>query len=100
MATTTIATESARPSLAQNIEELYNSHRVGGAYDAKADVITDGSRIERVNGIQEQTHTVKGFKTKMAEGQSEMKMVNDGTITTRMLTSVYGPHSTRKYWNM
>ena len=100
MATTKIATESARPSLAQNIEELYNSLHVGGAYDAKDDIVTDGARNQLVDGLQERTHTVKGFKTKMLEGQSEMKMVNDGVTTTRMLESVYGPHSTKKYWSM
>lgn len=82
------------------MENLYESIHAGGAYDAKADVVTDGSRNQLVDGDKEKTHTVKGFKTKMREGQSEMKMVNDGTVTTMMLTSVNGPHSTKKYWKM
>ena len=100
MATTTIGTENARPSLTQRFENLYETVHAGGAYNVKEDIVTDGSRNERVDGAKERTHTVRGFKTKMREGQSEMKMVNDGTITTQMLTSVNGPHSTKKYWNM
>lgn len=99
MATTTIKTEDARPSLSQNIEDLYAQIHAGGAFDAKKDLVTDGTHNERVDGILEKTHTIKGFKTKMKEGQSEMIMVNSNgnIITTRMKTSVYGDHSTRRY---
>ena len=100
MPTTTIGTEDARASLTQRLENLYETVHAGGAYNAKEDIVSDGSRNEMVNGVKERTHTTKGFKTKMREGQSEMKMVNDGTITTAMLTSINGPHSTKKYWNM
>ena len=100
MATTKIATESARPSLAQNIENLYNTVRAGGAFNAQKDIVFEGHN-ERVNGIQERTHTIKGFKTKMAEQMTEMKMAKDSNVvTTRMRTSIYGDHSNQKYWNM
>jgi hypothetical protein len=95
--TTQIATESKRPALSQTIADLYDSLHAGGAYDAKADVITSGARNERAGGIQERTHTNKGFKTKMREQASEMLMVTQGKETTRMLTSVYGHHSTVRY---
>jgi len=40
---TDIKTESARPSLKQNIVDLYNSLHIGGAYDAKKQIITNGT---------------------------------------------------------
>ena len=103
MPTTTIATESARPSLSQNIMDLYNSVHVGGAYDAKKQVITDGSKHNMMVsnfGIQSAKYTYKGFKVGMKEAQSEFTWVNTGKETTRMLTSIYGHHSTKRYWNM
>jgi hypothetical protein len=102
MPTTKIATESARPSLTQNIVDLYNSVHVGGAYDAKKQLLVTGGHNELIDnfGTFEATITAKGFKTKMSEGQSEFIMVTTGKETTRMLTSVYGHHSTKKYWNM
>ena len=101
MPTTQIATESARPSLNQNIEALYSSMHAGGAYDAKDQLITNGTHNELVDGFQEKTHTVKGFKTKMPEQQTEFLMGKNNTVvTTRMRTSVYGDLSTQKYWKM
>lgn len=98
MATTQIATESNRPSLNQTIEDLYNSTHAGGAYDAKKDLVTDGRRNEMVTSLQSRTQTPKGFKTKMSEQQTEMYMGRDNkVVTTRMRTSVYGAHSSRRY---
>ena len=99
MATTTISTESARPSLVQNLEDIYAKLHAGGAYDAK-DLTTDGEHNEAVTSLQSRTQTPKGFKTKMLEGQTEFKMVTDNKITTRMLESVNGAHSRQKYWKM
>lgn len=95
--TTQIATESKRPTLSQTIVDLYNSLHTGGAYDSKADVVTSGAHNELTDGLQERTHTVKGFKTKMMEQASEFLMVTQGKETTRMLVSVYGHHSTQRY---
>jgi len=99
MATTIISTESARPSLVQNLEDIYAKLHAGGAFDAK-DLISNGKHNESVTSLQSRTHTPKGFKTKMLEGQSEYFMVRDDKVTTRMLESVNGPHSRQKYWNM
>jgi hypothetical protein len=95
--TTQIATESKRATLTQTIQDLYNSLHVGGAYDAKKDVVTTGVHNEITDGLQERTHTIAGFKTKMLEQASEFIMVTQGKETTRMLTSVYGHHSTERY---
>jgi hypothetical protein len=102
MATTTqISTESKRPSLSQNIESLYENMHVGGAFDAKKDLVTNGSHNERVTSFQSRINTPKGFKTKMSERQTEFFMGNDNkVVTTTMRTSVYGDHSNKKYWNM
>jgi guanyl-specific ribonuclease Sa len=100
MATTIIGTEGARPSLKQNLETLYDNLHAGGAFNVKTNLVTDGSRNGMISGIQEVKHTEKGFKTKMLEGQSELRMVTSGKKTTNMLTSVYGDHSNVKYWNM
>jgi len=101
MATTTIATESARPSLSQNIEALYATLHVGGAFDVKTDTGQNDNRNERVTSLQSRTHTPKGFKIKMLEQQTELFMGQDSkVVTTRMRTSVYGDHSSRKYWPM
>ncbi len=95
--TTTIATESKRPALTQTILDLYNGLHVGGAYDAKGQLVTDGSHDLLTDGLQEKKHTTAGFKTKMLEQASEYIQVNTGVETTRLLTSVYGHHSTVKY---
>lgn len=106
MATTTqIATESKRPSLSQNIEALYAAMHVGGAYDAKRDVIKNGTRnglnFSISNDPKDEKHTIKGFKTKMLEQQTELLMGKDSkVVTTAMRTSIYGDHSSRKYWSM
>ncbi len=98
MPTTQIATENARPSLKQDIETLYANQHTGGAYDTKKELVTNGKHNEIVIGIQSQKHTPKGFKTKMAEQQTELFMAQDNTVvTTRMKTSIYGNHSTVKY---
>jgi hypothetical protein len=98
MATTDIKTESARPSLSQNLETLYAAAHAGGAFDAKKDVVVNGSHNGMVSSHQSRTHTVKGFKTKMAEGQSELHMVNNvKTVTTTLRKSVYGAHSNKRY---
>lgn len=100
MPTTKISTESDRPSLTQNIEALYNSLHVGGAYDAKTDTGKSDVRNERVTCLQSLTHTPKGFKIKMREQETELYMGMDGkTVTTSMKTSINGGHSTQKYWN-
>ena len=98
--TTKIATESARPSLVQNIVELYNALHVGGVYDSKGQLVTDGTHNELLDmfGSGESAQTTKGFKTKMQEQMTEMKMGKDSTVvTTRMRTSIYGDHSNRRY---
>lgn len=98
MPTTDIKTESARPSLSQDIESLYSTAHAGGAFDAKKDVIINGTRNGMVTSLQERTHTIKGFKTKMAEGQSELIMVqNPNSVTTKLRTSIYGAHSNKRY---
>lgn len=99
MATTTqIATESKRPSLSQNIEALYATMHAGGAFDAKADIVSNGSRNERVTSFQSRQNTPKGFKTKMMEQQTELFMGRDSqVVTTRMRTSIYGDHSSVRY---
>jgi hypothetical protein len=98
MPTLQIATESKRPSLTQTIEALYASFHAGGAFDAKEDLVTDGTRNERVTSLQSRHNTPKGFKTKMREQQTEMFMGMDpATVTTRMRTSVYGNHSSVRY---
>jgi hypothetical protein len=98
MATTLIKTESARPSLSQTIEALYATMHAGGAYDAKRDLVLDGKHNEMFVSAQDRTHTAKGFKTKMAEQQTEFFMGLDSkVVTTRMRTSVYGNHSTKRY---
>jgi hypothetical protein len=99
MATTTqIATENKRPSLSQNIESLYATMHAGGAFDAKSDLVLDGTRNQRVTSLQEIKHTPKGFKTKMLEQQSELYMAQDQkVVTTRMRTSIYGDHSSVRY---
>jgi len=96
--TTQIATESARPTLSQKLEELYAALHAGGAYDAKAGIVTSGHNQMIDNfGTFESKVTTKGFKTKMQEQMSEYIMVTQGKETTRMLTSVYGHHSTERY---
>lgn len=98
MPTLQIATESKRPSLTQNIEAVYANFHAGGAFDAKDDLVTDGTRNERVTSPQSRKNTPKGFKTKMREQQTEFFMGSDSkVVTTTMRTSVYGDHSTQKY---
>lgn len=99
MATTQISTESARPSLKQTIEDLYNKMHAGGAYDVKKDLVTDGTRNKQVTSLQSVKQTPKGFKTKMSEQQTELYMGMDSQkVTTSMRTSVYGEHSNKRYW--
>lgn len=101
MPTTNIATESKRPSLSQNIEALYATMHIGGAYDAKKDLVVNGNHNERVTSFQSIRNTPKGFKTKMAEQQTELYMGRDSkVVTTSMRTSIYGDHSSQKYWKM
>lgn len=98
MPTLQIKTEGARPSLTQNILDLYASFHTGGAYDSKTDTGQDDVRNERVTSLQERTHTPKGFKIKMREQATEMLMAMDPrVVTTRMRTSIYGDHSSTKY---
>lgn len=100
MPTLQIATESKRPSLTQTIEAIYATFHSGGAFDSKADLVTDGTRNERVTSFQSRHNTPKGFKTKMREQQTELFMGMDpNRVTTTMRTSVYGDHSSRKYQN-
>lgn len=90
-----IGTENARPSLNQNLEALYNDQpKVGGAFDAKG-IIKDGRRNLYYSDKYSDKHTPPGFKTRMKA--TEFNMVNTGKDTTMLKTSVYGPHSTRKY---
>lgn len=97
MATTLLATESKRPSLTQNIEDLYASLRAGGAFDVKKQLNIKGHSPLQ-NSIQSSKHTKTGFKLGMSE--TEFNMVKTGKDTTMMKSSIYGHHSTKKYWNM
>jgi len=98
MPTLQIATENKRPSLTQNIEALYATFHAGGAFDAKADIVSDGTRNERVTSLNSRHNTPKGFKTKMREQQTELFMAMDSkTVTTSLRTSIYGDHSSKKY---
>jgi hypothetical protein len=105
MPTLNIKTENARPALTQNLKDLYAAMHVGGTYDAKAQVITDGTHNELLDvfGTGEASKTVKGFKTKMQEWATEFIMAkdapNEGKETTGLLTSVFGHHSTTRYSN-
>ncbi len=98
MPTLQIATENKRPSLTQTIEAIYATFHAGGAFDAKADLVTDGTRNERVTSANSRHNTPKGFKTKMREQQTELFMgIDSKTVTTRMRTSIYGDHSSVRY---
>lgn len=98
MATTQIGTESKRASLHQNVIDLYNGFKVGGAYNAKA-IVTDGSFADLITSTSGKNNCINaGFKTLMAEQATQMKMGLDNTIvTTRYRTSVYGDLDTTKY---
>jgi len=98
MPTTTIATETARPSLKQDLESIYSSMRCGGAFDVKKDLVLDGTHNEKVSSLQSRTHTPAGFKTQMTEQSTEMYMAKDNkVVTTRLRTSIYGDHSNQCY---
>ena len=99
MPTLQISTESKRPSLKQNIMDLYASFHVGGAYDDKADVITNGTYDDIITSAAGKKHAVDpGFKTLMAEQATQMKMGLDASVvTTTYRTSIYGSLDTTKY---
>ena len=97
MVTTQIGTEGKRASIKQDIMSLYSALRVGGAFDDK-DIINDGSRNLMVKSYAQGQNSQQGFKTKMAEAQTEFQMANTpGKITTRYYSSIYGQLSTVKY---
>ena len=97
MATTQIATESKRPSIKQDLKNLYDALRVGGAFNDK-DIINNGNRNLMVKSYSQGQNAVQGFKTKMLETQTEFQMATTpGKITTRYYSSVYGQLSTVKY---
>lgn len=93
-------TEDTRPTLTQCLVDRYNNQHVGGAYNAKTDVVTttgDGNAIslagnEGNTGYYDSKWTkTTGFKIGMQVGQTEQ--IDNAQNITRYTQG----HSTRKY---
>jgi len=79
-----------RPSLNTNLENRYNTQRVGGAFDAKS-IMNDGGSQPLINSSQEAEFTKPGFQTKLPHGTSQFK--NDGLGLSKYVKGL----DTRRY---
>jgi hypothetical protein len=79
-----------RESLTKNLEDRYNTQRVGGAFDARS-VMNDGGSQPLINSTQEAQFTKPGFQTKLPIGQSQFK--NDGEGLSQYVRNL----DTRRY---
>ena len=79
------------------LADRYERDRIGGAFDAKTGVKTDGSNSNAIgDSLSDTTYTTtKGFKIKMAQGQTEFKDVNGES--SRQLSKYIKGFNNRRY---
>lgn len=97
MATSSDSKVIDRESTRIGLVDRYKSQRVGGSFDAKKDVKTDGSNESAVaSSISDTTYTkTKGFKIKMKQGVSEFREV-DGNQSKQLSSRLKG-FNNKKY---
>lgn len=82
MATATDSKTIDRESLKQDLATRYlKGAKAGGAYNVQTDVLTSGTNEKSLGGstFDKLYTTTKGFKIKMAQGQTELKDATGGS---------------------
>ena len=82
MATTTISTESARPSLVQTLENVYATLHSGGAYDAKKDVLAETQKSKRV--MQELSMFTGLSEAELKKDREEKKLILETMVKLKI----------------